>query len=386
MGAGIAAANVKREVPVVLVDAAEEALEKGVRGALEEAAYDKRTGQADAARALQLGARLHSAGAISALAGCDLVIEAIVETLEAKQKVYAELESVLSDEAVIASNTSTIPITRLARSLQRPERFCGMHFFNPVRRMKLVEIIRGDETSEATLATAAAHARRIGKFAIVVKDSPGFVVNRILSPYLNASIELIHDGANIRDIDRAALKFGMPIGPIALYDLVGLDTAFYAGRTMYEAFPDRFIASPIIPALMKAGRLGCKNGLGFYTYQNKRGKGETDPAAENVLTGYVKTKRTLDQQQITLRLFLPMLLEAVRILEEGIAQDPRDVDLGLIYGLGFPPFRGGLLYWADRQGPQRLSEMIESLAQTGKSLAVPALMQEMVREGRKFYS
>jgi 3-hydroxyacyl-CoA dehydrogenase/enoyl-CoA hydratase/3-hydroxybutyryl-CoA epimerase/3-hydroxyacyl-CoA dehydrogenase/enoyl-CoA hydratase/3-hydroxybutyryl-CoA epimerase/enoyl-CoA isomerase len=385
MGAGIAAATVKRELATTLVDSQSQALEKGMREVLQEVAFDKRTRKPDPQRALKLGAKLHSADALASLAHCDLVVEAIVENLGAKQKLYGELEPLISKDTVLATNTSTIPITRLADGLKHPERFCGIHFFNPVRRMKLVEIIRGAPSSEETLATAAAYARQIGKFAIVVKDGPGFLVNRLLSPYLNSALELIYDGVSIKEIDKASLKFGMPIGPIALYDLVGLDTAFYAGKTMYEAYPDRFIASPIIPALMKAGRLGRKNGLGFYGYQNKKQKAETDPAAEAILSQYVKTKRSLSSEEITLRLFLPMLLEATRALEEQVVADPRDVDTGLIYGLGFPPFKGGLLFWADTLGSAKLLEMVQSLQGTSKSLAPTKLLQEMAAANRRFY-
>jgi 3-hydroxyacyl-CoA dehydrogenase/enoyl-CoA hydratase/3-hydroxybutyryl-CoA epimerase/3-hydroxyacyl-CoA dehydrogenase/enoyl-CoA hydratase/3-hydroxybutyryl-CoA epimerase/enoyl-CoA isomerase len=385
MGAGIAAATVKRELATTLVDAQPAALEKGMREVLEEVAFDKRTRKPDPQRALKLGAKLHSADALASLAHCDLVMEAIVENLDAKQKLYAELEPLISDEAVLATNTSTIPITKLADGLKHPERFCGIHFFNPVRRMKLVEIIRGAKSSEETLATAAAYARQIGKFAIVVKDGPGFLVNRLLSPYLSAALELINDGVSIKEIDKASLKFGMPIGPIALYDLVGLDTAFYAGKTMYEAYPDRFIASPIIPSLMKAGRLGRKNGLGFFSYQNKKQKAETDPAAEAILAQYVKTKRNLSLDEVTLRLFLPMLLEATRAVEDQVVADPRDVDTGLIYGLGFPPFKGGLLFWADTIGSAKLLEMVQSLQGTSKSLAPTKLLQDMAAGNRKFY-
>jgi 3-hydroxyacyl-CoA dehydrogenase/enoyl-CoA hydratase/3-hydroxybutyryl-CoA epimerase/3-hydroxyacyl-CoA dehydrogenase/enoyl-CoA hydratase/3-hydroxybutyryl-CoA epimerase/enoyl-CoA isomerase len=385
MGAGIAAATVKRELATTLVDTQPAALEKGTREVLQEVAFDKRTRKPDPQRALKLGAKLHGADALASLAHCDLVVEAIVENIEAKQKLYRELEPLISPDAVLATNTSTIPNTKLADGLAHPERFCGIHFFNPVRRMKLVEIIRGAKSSDDTLASAAAYARQIGKFAIVVKDGPGFLVNRLLSPYLSAALELINDGVSIKEIDKASLKFGMPIGPIALYDLVGLDTAFYAGKTMYEAYPDRFIASPIIPSLMKAGRLGRKNGLGFYSYQNKKQKAETDPAAEAILAQYVKTKRNLSLDEITLRLFLPMLLEATRALEEQVVADPRDVDAGLIYGLGFPPFKGGLLFWADTIGSAKLLEMVQSLQGTSKSLAPTKLLQEMAAANKRFY-
>ena len=390
MGAAIAAANLKRELPTTLVDAAPPALAAGVQSILEEVAYDKRTHGPSVARAIRFGAKLHSSDNLAALHDCDLVVEAIVENPETKAALYAELEAMLSttaygNDVVLASNTSTIPISRLAEKLKSPDRFCGLHFFNPVRRMQLVEVIRGRQTSTVTLAAAAAYVRRIGKFPLLVNDGPGFLVNRLLSPYLNASLELLSQGIALEEVDRAALKFGMPIGPIALYDLVGLDTAFNAGRTMWEAFPDRYIASPVIPALLKAGRLGRKNGLGFYNYRNKKQRAEQDPAVATILETYTKTKLTLTTDQITLRLFLPMLLEATRVLEEGIVDNPRDVDLGLIYGLGFPPFRGGLCFWADTLGAAKLLERVQSLAETGKKLPVTVLLQEMAQAERKFY-
>ena len=264
MGAGIAAANVKREIAVTLSDANAEALERGVAEVLKEASYDKKTKSNDVDRAIQFAPLLNGTQSEDEVAACDLIIEAIVENIDVKKQVYAKLEPLLGPRAILASNTSTIPISDLARQLSHPERFCGIHFFNPVRRMKLVEVIRGEKTSDQTVATAVSYAKRIGKSPIVVNDGPGFLVNRLLLPYMNESLELLAEGAKIPDIEKAAQKFGMPMGPITLYDVVGLDTAFYAGRTMWEAFPDRIGASPILPALVKAGRLGQKSGAGFF--------------------------------------------------------------------------------------------------------------------------
>jgi 3-hydroxyacyl-CoA dehydrogenase/enoyl-CoA hydratase/3-hydroxybutyryl-CoA epimerase/3-hydroxyacyl-CoA dehydrogenase/enoyl-CoA hydratase/3-hydroxybutyryl-CoA epimerase/enoyl-CoA isomerase len=386
MGAGIAAATLKRDLAITLIDRSPPALDAGVRGVLEEVAYDKHTKQASAQRAIHFGAKLHASDSLAALHDSQIVIEAIVETLDAKAAFYQELEPLLSEEVVIASNTSTIPIARLAEKLKHPNRFCGLHFFNPVRRMQLVEVIRGPQTSTATLATAATYVKRIGKFPLLVNDGPGFLVNRLLSPYLNAALELLSQGINMRSIDQAALQFGMPIGPIALYDLVGLDTAFQAGRTMWEAFSERFTPSPIIPALIKAGRLGQKNGIGFYNYRNKKQRAERDSSAEKILETYTKTQLELSQEQITLRLFLPMLLEATRALEAGIVSDPRDIDLGLIYGLGFPPFRGGLCYWADSLGSAKLLEMLAATEAAGKKLNAPPLLRDLTQANRKFYA
>ncbi|MFO0916170.1 MAG: 3-hydroxyacyl-CoA dehydrogenase NAD-binding domain-containing protein [Pirellulales bacterium] len=387
MGAGIASANIKRGVPVTMADANREALGRGVRQVLEEAAFDKKFRGPSPAKMLELAPILRSAQNDAAVAACDLVIEAIVENVEVKQQVYERLESQLGPNSILASNTSTIPITRLASKLKRPERFCGIHFFNPVRRMKLVEVIRGRHTSDETIATAVAYAKRIGKSPIVVNDGPGFLVNRLLLPYMNESLELIAEGAEIDAIEKAATRFGMPMGPIALYDMVGLDTCFYAGRIMWEAFPDRIAASPILPALVKAGRLGCKSGKGFFSYDNKKGRAQADPDLRRFIDPYRKPARSnFSQEELTHRLFLPMLLEATRVLEAGIVRDVRDVDLGLIFGLGFPPFKGGLLFWADTLGPQKILEALQPLEGLGARMQPTAMLLDMAQHNRRFYA
>ena len=366
MGQGIAAANLKRELPVAMTDAVPKALAVGVQKILEEVSYNKLTKGPDPQRAVKYAALLNATTADVELAACDLVIEAVVENPDVKQQIYARLEPQLRDDAILASNTSTIPITRLAEGLKRPERFCGIHFFNPVRKMPLVEVIRGKQTSDETIATAVAYAKSIGKSPIVVNDGPGFLVNRLLLPYMNESIELLLDGAEISAIDRAAKNFGMPMGPITLFDVVGLDTAFYAGRVMYDAFPDRIVVSPVVPTLIKAGRLGQKSGAGFFAYPGGKERGQPDPALKPILEPMLRGKQKFSEEQITARLFLPMLLEATRLLEDKIVRDVRDVDLGLIYGLGFPPFKGGLLFWADTLGAAKILEMLKPLEALGE--------------------
>ncbi|HTN74142.1 MAG TPA: 3-hydroxyacyl-CoA dehydrogenase NAD-binding domain-containing protein, partial [Pirellulaceae bacterium] len=346
MGAGIAEASLKRELGVVLSDANAEALLKGARGVIDGVAFSKQKKGPDVERAVKFAPLLKATQTDGELAACDLVIEAVVENIDVKRQVYARLESLLRPDAILASNTSTIPITRLAEKLQHPERFCGIHFFNPVRKMQLVEVICGQATSDETVATAVAYAKQIGKMPIVVNDGPGFLVNRLLLPYMNEALELIAEGAPINDIEKAAVKFGMPMGPIALFDMVGLDTAMYAGKVMWEAFPDRIVASPLLPSLVKQGRLGNKSGAGFFSYA-KKGKPEQDSVLTDTIAKYRRAEKQFTQDEITARLFLPMLLEATRILDDKIVRDPRDIDLGLIFGLGFPPFKGGLLFWAD---------------------------------------
>ena len=314
MGAGIVAANLRRQIPVAVTDAAEAALADGVRHVLEEVSYNKKTKGPDAQRAIRFAPLLNATMADVELARADLVVEAVVENLDVKKAVYARLEPLLGKDAVLASNTSTIQITKLAQGLKRPDRFVGIHFFNPVRRMPLVEVIRGRETSDETVATAVAYAKSIGKSPIVVHDGPGFLVNRLLFPYLNESLELLGEGAPIKSIERAATDYGMPMGPLALYDMVGLDTSVYAGRVMWEAFPDRTGASPILPAMVKAGRLGQKNGRGFFVYRDKKGKGEADPTLVDWLSTYRRGERKFSAEELTHRLLLPMVLEATRIL------------------------------------------------------------------------
>jgi 3-hydroxyacyl-CoA dehydrogenase/enoyl-CoA hydratase/3-hydroxybutyryl-CoA epimerase/3-hydroxyacyl-CoA dehydrogenase/enoyl-CoA hydratase/3-hydroxybutyryl-CoA epimerase/enoyl-CoA isomerase len=385
MGGGIAGATLKSEIPVALTDANAEALAKGAKLLLEEAAYNKKLKGPDVAKTLKLAPLLAVTHRLEEIAAADLVIEAIIEKEDAKKQLYAKLEPMMGEKAILASNTSTIPITRLAADLKRPERFCGLHFFNPVRRMKLVEVIRGAKTSDETVATAVAFAKRIGKSPIVVGDGPGFLVNRLLFPYMNEAIELLLDGASIKEIDRAATAFGMPMGPLTLYDLVGLDTATYAGMVMYQAFPERVVAAPLVPAMVKLGRLGQKSGKGFFSYQNKKGRAEDDPEVEKLIATYRRGGTKLTREQMQSRLFLPMLLEATRMLAERIVRDVRDVDLGLIFGLGFPPFQGGLLYWADTIGAKKLVEMVKPLAPLGKRFEPTPLLLDMAASGQKFY-
>lgn len=385
MGGGIAGATLKSEIPLALTDANRESLATGAKQVIEEAAYNRKVKGPDLTKTLKLAPLLSVTHREEEIATADLVIEAIIEKEDAKKELFARLEPQLRPDAILASNTSTIPITRLAAGLKRPERFCGLHFFNPVRRMKLVEVIRGAKTSDATVATAVAFAKRIGKMPVVLNDGPGFLVNRLLFPYMNEAIELICEGASLKEIDRAATAFGMPMGPITLYDLVGLDTAVYAGMVMYQAFPDRVVASPLVPAMVKQGRMGQKSGKGFYSYQNKKGRAEEDPELEKFIAPYRKGTKKFTRDELMQRLFLPMLLEATRMLEDRIVRDVRDVDLGLIFGLGFPPFKGGLLYWADTIGAAKLLEMVKPFEPLGTRFKPTELLKRMAAEGSKFY-
>ncbi len=385
MGAGIAGACVRRGVPALLIDAVPAALEKGVAAVAKSLQGRVEIGRMtvqDAAAAL---ARLSSSLTVNALADRDVVIEAIVENESAKVKLYGEIEKLLPPGAILASNTSTISITRMAKSVTAPERFAGMHFFNPVDRMQLVEVIRGDRTDDATVVTLVALAKRIGKTPIVVRDCPGFLVNRILFPYLNESLVLLEEGASPRALDKAATAFGMPMGPITLNDLVGLDTSLYAGRVINTAFSDRTPATHILEDLVKAGRLGQKSGAGFYAYA-KPGRGADDPVLAGFLDKRRKGTREIGMEEITDRLFLPMLTEASRVLSEGIVREPGDVDMGLILGIGFPPFRGGILRWADALGLPAVLAQLKKYEHLGPRFQPTEQMRTLAAAGKGFYA
>jgi 3-hydroxyacyl-CoA dehydrogenase/enoyl-CoA hydratase/3-hydroxybutyryl-CoA epimerase/3-hydroxyacyl-CoA dehydrogenase/enoyl-CoA hydratase/3-hydroxybutyryl-CoA epimerase/enoyl-CoA isomerase len=384
MGAGIAGAHIRRNIPVMLLDSVPQALEKGVGSIAKLLQGRIQIGRMTSEELVAALARLSTISTLAALTDRDLVIEAIIENEEAKAETYRELQSILRPDAILASNTSTISITRMARSVERAENFAGMHFFNPVDRMQLVEVIRGERTSDSTVVTLVALAKRIGKTPIVVRDCPGFLVNRILFPYLNESLALLEEGANPRDIDKAAVAFGMPMGPVTLNDLVGLDTSLYAGRVVNTAFGDRAKSTRILDELVAAKRLGQKSGAGFYNYA-KSSRGADDPAFAAILEKFRTGRREFGQEEITDRLFLPMLTEASRVLTEGIVRDPGDVDMGLILGIGFPPFRGGLLRWADSLGLKTILEKLNRYERLGPRFHPTEQMHRLAAEGKGFY-
>jgi 3-hydroxyacyl-CoA dehydrogenase/enoyl-CoA hydratase/3-hydroxybutyryl-CoA epimerase/enoyl-CoA isomerase len=384
MGAGIAGAHVRRGVPAVMLDSDPRALEKGVTNitkVMQTRIQIGRMTPEDMAASL---ARLSTAMGHGALADRDVVIEAIVENEETKTRLYGEVEKLLRPGAILASNTSTISITRMAKTLDHPMDFAGMHFFNPVDRMQLVEVIRGEKTSDETVVTLVALAKRIGKTPIVVRDCPGFLVNRILFPYINESLVLLQEGADPRAVDRAATEFGMPMGPITLNDLVGLDTSLYAGRVINTAFADRAVTTKILDELVAAGRLGQKSGAGFYSYA-RGSRGADDPALAAILEKCRTATREIGAEEMADRLFLPMLTEASRVLTEGIVRRPEDVDMGLILGIGFPTFRGGLLRWADEVGMKAVVEKLRKYEHLGPRFHPTEQMKEMAKAGRGFY-
>jgi 3-hydroxyacyl-CoA dehydrogenase len=378
MGSAIAAAHVLYRMPVVIHDTDEEVLAGSAASIAAEvrAAGGHLTPEAS-------GRLAHPTTALAEAARCDLVVESITEQLAAKQQLYSRLERYGAEYTIVASNTSTIPIERLAAGLADPSRFCGMHFCHPVHQRPLVEIVRGPQTSDLTIAVAVAHARRIDRMPIVVQDGPGFVVNRLLFPYLGEALALLREGVPAEMIDRAAIEFGMARGPLRLMDEIGLDTALQAAWVLGAAFPERVVPSPLLVSLVKAGRLGRKAGAGFFEYRGS--PGGADLTLAKIIAAWIDSPLERRPAALAYRLVLPMLLEATRILEENKVRDMRDIDLAVLFGLGFPAAKGGLLWWADTLGARQVVSLLQSLDAMGPRAKPTPMLQAMAATGATFY-
>jgi len=320
----------------------------------------------------------------------DVIVEAVVENVKVKQIVLAEVEKLVSEQTVLTSNTSTISITRLATALQRPENFCGMHFFNPVPLMPLVEVIRGEKSSEQAVATTVAYAQALGKTPIVVNDCPGFLVNRILFPYFGAFCQLLRDGADFRVIDKVMEKFGWPMGPAYLLDVVGIDTASHCMKVMAEGFPDRmqYDFRTAIDHLYELGSYGQKNGKGFYVYEKIAGGRPAkvfDEAILETLAPLQGSQQDISEQAMCERMMVALCLEAVRCLEDGIVSSATEVDMGLLLGLGYPRFRGGALRYIDNLGVAAFCEMADRYADLGPLYHPTDALRQMAASGKTFY-
>ncbi|HET6201188.1 MAG TPA: 3-hydroxyacyl-CoA dehydrogenase NAD-binding domain-containing protein [Planctomycetota bacterium] len=352
MGAGIALLLAERGVSVRLQDADAGAIARTLERARRrfgEKVARRRMERHEAVAAMD---RLQPAGDGSGLERCDLVLEAIVESLEAKRSLFAKVASRVPPGALLATNTSSLEVAAIAKGLPRPERVVGLHFFNPVEKMPLVEVVRGPETSPESAARAAALALEIEKTPLAVRDGAGFLVNRILAPYLQEASKLLVEGVLERDIDEAAVRFGLPVGPIALLDDVGLDVAAAAARTLAAAFPPRFEPPRLLERLLASQRLGRKSGTGFYRY-GRNGRRVVDPDLPRVLGLPARSPGPVPQA-LAERLLLASVLEALRCVEEGIVERAGDVDLASVLGFGFPPDRGGILRSAMADGAESL--------------------------------
>ncbi|GEA52603.1 fatty acid oxidation complex subunit alpha [Vibrio inusitatus NBRC 102082] len=392
MGGGIAYQSALKGVPVLMKDIAQPSLDLGLDEAsklLNSRLQRGRIKPDKVARVLtSITPSLHYAGIEQA----DVIIEAVVENPKVKASVLAEVEQHASTDAVITSNTSTIPINLLAKSLERPENFCGMHFFNPVHRMPLVEIIRGEKTSDETINRVVAYAAKMGKSPIVVNDCPGFFVNRVLFPYFNGFSQLVNDGADFQHVDKVMeRKFGWPMGPAYLLDVVGLDTAHHAQQVMAQGFPERMAkqGTDVIDVLFEQKRYGQKNGAGFYEYHpDRKGKPKKSfnpEVSEHLATLNAPTKQFSDEEVLH-RMMIPMINEVVLCLEENIIASPQEADMALVYGLGFPPFRGGVFRYLDSLGIKSYLTLCEQYQSLGPLYKAPQLLYSMASSGDSFYA
>ena len=312
----------------------------------------------------------------------DLVIEAVVENLDVKRKVLAEFEAIAKDGAIFASNTSTLPITEIAANAKHPDRVVGMHFFNPVDRMPLVEVIRGANTSDVSVVTVANFARKLGKTVVICNDGPGFVVNRVLGPYINESGFLLEEGNTIESIDSAMVDFGMPMGPMALLDEVGIDVAAKVAVILHERFAGRIQQSRVVETLYADHRLGKKGGKGLYFYENGKRK-DTDPEVYKLLA--IAAPHPVNAKEAVDRMVFSMINEAAMILDEKIVGSAAELDLAMIMGTGFPPFRGGLLRYADSVGLPDIVARLEDLAsRLGPRFTPSAPLRRRAEGGGKF--
>jgi 3-hydroxyacyl-CoA dehydrogenase/enoyl-CoA hydratase/3-hydroxybutyryl-CoA epimerase len=382
MGGGIAAVATGKGIGVRLKDVSHASIQTGLKTA--RSLFDKDLKRKKIDRS-EMRKRMYRISPTLTMAGfhdLPFVIEAVVEKMEIKKSVIAELDRILPPHAIIASNTSSLSISEMAVASSRPEQVVGMHFFNPVPKMPLVEVIRADKTKPEVVAQTVALGRQMGKTVIVVKDRPGFLVNRVLMPFLIECAHLHQDGYSVAQIDKAATSFGMPMGPFRLLDEIGLDTAAKVAQVIATAFPHLKVL-PMIESLVQNGQFGKKSGRGFYLY-DERGK------SVGLTQEFQRSPRDPSPQTEVLiqdRLILPMVTEAVMALDEGTVTTVRDVDMGLIFGIGFPPFRGGLLKWVSDVGERQILDRMNVLHNTTQGrLIVPDGLKSRVQAGQSFYS
>lgn len=384
MGAGIAGAAAEQGVLVRIKDTAAESLARGLRGVAALLEERRRRGSLDRREVARRLDRLSFSTELTGFGRAQLVIEAAFEDLELKRALLAEVEAACGGDCVFASNTSSLPIREIARHARRPERVLGMHFFSPVHKMPLLEVVVTKETDAWATATAVAFGRRLGKHVIVVRDGAGFYTTRALSPYLNEAARLVGEGAAVEDVDRAMTAFGFPVGPIALIDEVGIDVGGKVSKILHHAFGERMAPPESMHRVLDDGRLGRKNGRGFYRYGGKK------KAVDETVYPLVRAEgaaRPFEAREIQDRLVFAFLNEAVLCLEGGILRSPRDGDVGAIFGLGFPPFLGGPFRYLDQLGARFAVERLEFLAaRHGPRFQPGALLSEHAKSGKPFYN
>ncbi len=390
MGGGIAYQSAYKGVPVLMKDIAQEGLNLGLSEASKLLNKRVERGRLSPAGMAEVLNRISASLSYDGFGRTDIVVEAVVENEKVKKAVLKESEEHVSGDTVICSNTSTISISSLATALERPENFCGMHFFNPVHAMPLVEVIRGKQSSDESIARTVAYANALGKKAVVVNDCPGFLVNRVLFPYFAGFSMLLRDGADFQHIDKVMERWGWPMGPAYLMDVVGIDTGVHAEAVMAAGFPERMQRDfkAAVEVLYDEKRFGQKNGIGFYAYENdKKGKPQKVILDEtyDLLKPHVAERKDFTDDEIIARLMVPMATELLRCLEEDIVASPGEADMALIYGLGFPPFRGGICRWIDTLGIKNFAEMASSFTHLGPLYQLTEDMQAKADRGELFY-
>ncbi|ARN76020.1 fatty acid oxidation complex subunit alpha FadB [Oceanicoccus sagamiensis] len=370
MGGGIAYQSASTGTPIIMKDIAQAGIDMGMGEAAKLLSTKVKRGRLTADKMAATLNKITPTLSYDGIDQADLIVEAVVENPAVKKAVLAEVEGLISDDTILTSNTSTIPITELASALKRPENFCGMHFFNPVHKMPLVEIIRGEKTSDAAIARTVNYALAMKKKPVVVNDCPGFLVNRILFAYFAGFVALVKEGADFVAIDKAAEKFGWPMGPAYLCDVVGIDTGVHAGKVMSDGFPDRMgqTFKTCLEVMLENDRLGEKNSQGFYDYKaDKRGKLRKtyNESVKALLAPHVDAPKEFSEEEIMDRLMVPFCLESIRCLEADIVSSATDLDMALIFGVGFPPFKGGAIRFVENMGLAAFVEKADQYKELG---------------------
>ena len=378
MGSGIAQWLSSRGVTVILRDVSREQIERGLANIEKSYAGAVKRGLMSEEKAKQGRARIVASTAPMELRDVQVVIEAASEKIDIKKEIFRDLSMKVGPKTIVATNTSALPISELAACTISPDRVIGLHFFNPVSRLKLVEVVVGKETSEETKEHSLAFVRQIGKLPVVVLDSPGFLVNRVLFPYLVAAAALFENGVDADKIDNALVKWGMPMGPLRLIDEIGVDIAVDIASTLEKAYGKRDHAPEILDKMREANLLGRKSGAGFYKYE---GKSQTPNES---LEQWRSTSRNEDVD-LAHRLIFLMVNEAARCLEEKMIESPEDADCGMILGTGFAPFRGGPLRFADYLGLKKVADEMERFARSDEKFAPCELLKKHARDGTTFY-
>jgi 3-hydroxyacyl-CoA dehydrogenase/enoyl-CoA hydratase/3-hydroxybutyryl-CoA epimerase len=381
MGAGIAQWLSSRGVTVILRDVNRELLDRGLANIEKTYADAVKRGLMTEEKAKQGRARIVASTAPMELRDVQFVIEAASEKIDIKKEIFRELSMQAGPKTIIATNTSALPVSDLAHCTVSPDRVIGLHFFNPVSRMKLVEVVVAKETSDNTKEHALAFVRQVGKLPIVVRDAPGFLVNRVLFPYLLDAVELFESGVEAEKIDNAMTKWGMPMGPLRLIDEIGIDVTVDIAATLEKAYGPRDRAPAILKSMRESKRLGRKSGGGFYKYE---GSGQS-PNPPPPGTGSAAASESLAKVDLTQRLMFLMINEAARCIEEKVVESPEDADYGMILGTGFAPHRGGPLRFAEHFGLKKIVEEMDQLAQSDDKFQPCDILKKHARDGTKFY-